>query len=331
MTARDNRESFSGGLSFLLAPLGWLVGRLAPSIDADPTLFRYLFGLSKTRMHLIATALAHSSRDVTQEEAVTLLQGSYRTVMDQTLHKRPVGIKRALAHLPPEVLQPQTYIKLVSLLSDRRTATFLHHQMTISEKAIVGMDSLPLALRRPHLLKMFGGIEGMDKFMVGLECLAARAGIPCQELVNQIGVLNQTAQVVAKIVELVEDLPVREGLPPAQVGAYRRLDHARDIHALANRWHNCVATFISSVDDGTCAIYQTEPPDPPAACIVQRVGRLGWFLQQARGPNNKLLSPQHLSATASVFADCDIRQITTINAIRHVIHSRECDPLPDYD
>src|SRR5450830_836688 len=54
-------------------------------------------------------------------------------------------------------------------------------------------------------------------------------------------------------------------------------------------------------NDATCAIYRTDLPDQPAACFVYRQWRLGWFLQQAKGPRNIDLEPQQLAQTYSVF------------------------------
>ena len=243
-----------------------------------------LLKLDQARMHLIALALAHLNSEVCPDLALVLLRGPYREILDLSLGHRPPGLARALACLPPKVLTAESYRKLTALLTDRTTARFLHHCQSIDEAMIAGLHRLPADLRRPAILAMFGRVEGMDRFVDGLRCLAARAGLPFEVLASQIGSLDKTEQVVAKIKRLTESLPLLDTLPPARVGPYRRLDQIAEIRTLAKNWQNCLADYMFNINDATCAIYRTDLPDQPAACFVYRQWRLGWFLQQAKGP-----------------------------------------------
>jgi hypothetical protein len=200
---------------------------------------------------------------------------------------------------------------------------------------IGGLATLPPDLRTPPILSMFGKVDGMDRFVDGLACLAARAGLTFESLTAEIGDLTQTEQVVARIKGLTENLPFHVALPPPQVGPYRRLDNVAEIRALATAWHNCLAGMVWNVTDGTSAIYITDPPHAPAAAFVYRQWQLGWFLEQAKGPRNIELPPQQLAQTYSVFADAGILRTSTIEAIKSMILSAEWSRLhrqiPDDD
>jgi hypothetical protein len=308
---------------FLLAPLGWAMNRLGEAIDSEPSLLGPLLQLDKRRMHLIAFALAHMDQDVSSDLAFLLLREPHRKVLDLSLGACPTGLNRALGHLPPHVLDAENYRNLADLLNDRATAKFLHHRSSIDEAMIAGLARLPLNLRRPAILAMFDKVEGMGRVVDGLRCLAARARLPFDVLATEIGSLAQTEQVVAKISQLAESLPLLDTWPPPKVGPYRRIDNIAEIRSLAKEWQNCLASCVSNITDGTSAVYRTEPPDHPAVCFVRRQRRLGWFLEQVKGPKNIDLQPQQLAQAYSVFADAGIFQTLMIEAIKNMILTNE--------
>lgn len=321
MTAASEQNCFPRRLTpgILLAPLDWVIERLSNAIETEPTLLEPLFDLGTERMHLIALALAHLNDEVSSDLALVLLRGPHKEVLDLSLGYRPTGLVRAFAHLPTKVLAADKYRKLAALLTDRTTARFLHHCQSIDEAMIAGLHSLPTDLRRPPILAMFGRVEGMDQFVEGLRCLATRAGLPFETLISQIGALDQTEQVIAKIKQLTESLPLLDTLPPVRVGSYRRLDEIAEVRTLAKDWQNCLANYMLNINDATCAIYRTDPPDQPAVCFVYRQWRLGWFLQQAKGPKNIDLEPMQIAQTYKVFADAGILQSSIIESIKIMI------------
>jgi hypothetical protein len=110
---------------FLLTPFGWAALPLALVVSAYPSLLVDLFGVTRERMHLIALALAHVEPPSSFETASLLIRGSTREVLQRVLGRWPMGIKRALKHLPPQVLQRQNYHRLVDLLDDADSAKVL--------------------------------------------------------------------------------------------------------------------------------------------------------------------------------------------------------------
>jgi hypothetical protein len=88
----------------LLAPFGWAAEPVAAMMRADRSLFADLFAIDRSRMHLIALAVAHLSLPVPPEIGPLLVRASARQVLDQVLGQPPVGLRRALRNLPDTVL-----------------------------------------------------------------------------------------------------------------------------------------------------------------------------------------------------------------------------------
>src|SRR6202048_3474782 len=121
---------------FLLTPFGWAALPLALVVSAYPSLLADLFGVTRERMHLIALALAQFEPPSSFEFASLLIRGSTRAVLQAVLGRWPMGVKRALKHLHPQVLQRQNYHRLVDLLNDPGSAKVLHHAAKIDDLAV---------------------------------------------------------------------------------------------------------------------------------------------------------------------------------------------------
>ena len=63
----------------------------------------------------------------------------------------------------------------------------------------------------------------------------------------------------------------------------------------------------------------------PAACLVQKYGRLGWFLEQVKGPQNVDIEPEQLSKIRSAFSDVGIPDYLVIAAINCMISAADMD------
>lgn len=109
-----------------------------------------------------------------------------------------------------------------------------------------------------------------------------------------------------KLNHLIENLPLPITLPPARVGKASRLDQAVAIRSLAKNWHNCLARYVEGIDAGTCAVYFWKDSSAPAVCLVRRHGRLGWFLDQVKGPQNVDIEPKHHAEIQSAFSEVGI-------------------------
>ena len=205
---------------FLLEPLGWVQDRLTKAIEDEPAVIDLVFGLDHPRMQLMALALAHMPGEVTPNLATILLQDPRTSILNLSVGHCPIGIGRALRHLPPKVLPNKIYRNLVDLLDDPITGKFLHHTVSITDLIITGLHNLPPTLRRPAIMALFNRIDGMISFTDGLRFLASRSGLPFDALTNQIGALDQLDQVVATIRQLVDRLPLPDTLPPVEIGGF---------------------------------------------------------------------------------------------------------------
>jgi len=81
-------------------------------------------------------------------------------------------------------------------------------------------------------------------------------------------------------------------MPPATVGLARRLDRVDELASLARAWRNCLGDYRSAIDAGSCAVYLWQDVERPAACLVWGHGRLGWFLDEVKGPRNAAIEPE---------------------------------------
>lgn len=176
-----------------------------------------------------------------------------------------------------------------------------------------------------HALRfeLFGQIEGMDGFVSGLRFLSARAGIPFDDLIGHLGSFDQPDQVVAKITDLAESLPLTHRLPDPLIGPFARLDNIAEIRSLAKEWRNCLVDHLYEVNQGTNLIYLSTEDELPATALVVRVDRLGWALAQIKGPRNIHLDRREAIRHGEKFADAGIPQLADFAAIKYLLWRRQ--------
>ncbi len=289
---------------YLMAPFGWAAKPLAAILEADPSLYRSLFTLSRQRMHLIALALAHWPGEIDASFARLVIGGAALAVLDAVLGRRPAGLKRALGHLPVGALPRASYQHLIELLEEPATAKLLYHRDSLEAEYLGMLHSIPAPLRRIAARAIDNVHIRPEGLGDGLRILAARGAAPSFDaLVTDLAAIRQPAQFIARVAKLVQQLPLPEALPPRVVGGARRLDDIGEIRRLAKCWKNCLADgYLNAVNDGRAAIYLWPDALAPAACVVNRHGRLGWALQDAKGPENADLPPARLQEIWRTFA-----------------------------
>jgi hypothetical protein len=221
-----------------------------------------------------------------------------------------------------KVLALKSYRALITILNDKAIATHLHHRQAITEPLITALATLPSALRRPAIFKLFDDVDGMDRFVVGLKFLADRAGVAFDTLLEDLGTLDQTEQVRAKIADLADRLPLPDRLPAQQIGAFNRIDDPAQIRALAKSWHNCLGEYVNEVNEGSSLIYRSTDDEQPTAVLLARVNRLGWALVDIKGPRNVDIDPKSASRHHETFARAGIPRLANIAAIRSLLWQR---------
>ena len=322
-----------GSACFLLEPLGWVADRVGPLVEHDPRRLRQLITIDKRWMHLIGLTLAHMREHVTRDVGAFLLENRQQEILATLFGHQPPGLDRALDRLPDRVLTANRYRQLVDLLNDRPIAKFFHHATAIDDAMIIGLHKLPVGLRRPAIIKMVGQTPGLTMFVEGLQFLATHARVPFESLVTDIAAQTQLGQIAAKIRSVIDELPLPDRLPPAQIETFRRIDRPPALRALAKAWQNCLADCVYSVNEGTYAVYFSDQMN--AACLVCRYGRLGWFLSECKGPKNTDLDRAGLNQVQATFTKVGILPTATCEAIRAILLRRamdrtEPDAQPDY-
>ena len=80
-------------------------------------------------------------------------------------------------------------------------------------------------------------------------------------------------------------------------------------------------TFQHRLDHGRCAVYRCPGPEEPALALIERHGRLGWFLGQIKGPDNRDLPADAQTAIEDRFADADSDPARLVAPIEALINS----------
>jgi hypothetical protein len=315
---------------FLLAPFGWAAEPVAAMMRADRSLFADLFAIDRSRMHLIALAVAHLNLPVPPKISPLLMRASTRQVLNQVLGQPPVGLRRALRNLPDAVLSRENYRRLVDLLVDPQAAKVLHHADQIDDTAIRVLTDLPQKLRRPLAFAVADWPRKLHGLIDSLQFLVSRGvGSNVDELVAELATVTAGPQLAGMVEFWVGRLPLPETMPPATVGNARRLDRVGTVCSLGGRWRNCLASYGSSIDAGSCAVYLWEDADRPAACLLNRHGRLGWFLDEVKGPRNVEIEPDQLEVITAAFADVGVPSSQVVRAIETIY--ADSDPLRTMD
>jgi hypothetical protein len=287
-------------------------------LQDNPALAGDIIHISRSRMHLIALALAHQSGSITREMCLVLLRGSAGDILDWVLGYRPVGMKRAFQHLPGRALQAESYRQLVQLLHDAEAAKLIHHASKIDDDVIKTIDEIPPGLRS-LVFSMQAWFSGIDEIADGLRYLVRCGAAPTFEaLVAELAKVRQPEQLVAKLKLIVESLPLPDVLPPSHIAHAKRLDCPADIRALAKRWRNCLADYQWRVDNGDCCLYWWDDSTIQAACLVERHGRFGWFLEDVKGPRNSEIEPGQFEAIRQSYAAAGVPLCSTIKLIEDI-------------
>lgn len=304
---------------FLLEPFKWAIPKLIAMLRDQPEYLADLIHVSRTRMHLIGTALAHVEGTPSSELARVLFRGSAEMILDTTVGHQPSGLKRAVSVMPSFLMEAESYRGLVKLLAEPDAARLIFHTFEIRDSTIRAMKDVPEALRRV-VFSMHENIGDMSSFSRGLRCIAMRSGkLSFDQVVAELARARQPNQLLAKLKSIVESLPLPDALPPARVEHAERIDSGRQLRVLAKKWGNCLESYIWNVEHGQCAIYLWRDAGSQAACSVTRSGRLGWFLDEVKGPENTDLEPQDHDKILSAFEAVQIPSEAVISPIAQIV------------
>jgi hypothetical protein len=314
----------------LLQPFRWAAAPLAAMAASDPSLVLDLLGINRPRMHLIGLALAHLNPPVQPDIGPLLVRSSMRQVLDRVLGQAPVGIRRVLRHLPAQVLRRGNYRRLVSLLADPGAAKVLHHADEIDDMAIWVLGDLPQPLRRPLAFAVADWPPTLNGLTDSLQFFVSR-GVTANldELVARLATVTTWPQLAAVIEFWVSTLPLPETMPPVSVSKARRLDQVEKVCSVGRAWRNCLGIYAAAIDDGRCAVYLWEDGERPAACLVRRHGRLGWFLDEVNGPHNSEIGPEQVAAIRRAFAEVGVPWSQVVSAIERITTCNDSGDLTE--
>jgi hypothetical protein len=309
--------------AFLFEPFGWAAHALTAIVIARPNLLPDLLSIDCERMHLITLALAHLKSEVTPDIGEVLIKGSAQAVVEFIPTSYPSRVERVLRrYFPSSVLEPETYRRLVLLLNEENASNFLQNADYVSDTLVSTLHGLPPLLRNFCIINALEPIELEFGFSEGLRLLVSRGAAPNFEaLISEIGSITEDRRLRSRVAELIEALPLPTEFPPTQIQNARRIDLPAEIRSLAETRNDRLLEYLERINDGTCAVYLWEDGDFWATCAVERHGRLGWFLDQLRGPQNAGINSQQLTQIRSAFNETGFPPIATVVAIRAMCQS----------
>jgi hypothetical protein len=161
--------------------------------------------------------------------------------------------------------------------------------------------------------KLHGLIDSLQFFV------SRGGGSNVDELIAELATVTAWPQLAGMVEFWVGRLPLPETMPPATVGNARRLDRVDTVCSLGRAWRNCLASYGSAIDGGSCAVYLWEDAERPAACLINRHGRLGWLLDEVKGPRNSEVEPKQLALIGTAFADVGVPSSQVVRAIENII------------
>jgi hypothetical protein len=307
----------------IMNPFGWAAPLLIAQAGSSPELANALLRLNRSQMHLVALAFA-ISEDSRPTFISSLLNLPTGEALSRILGAALPGVKRILTKLPPTILSKDSYKQLISLIGDPMSAMALRHSAKgdLSDLTIRALYELPVALR-PMLVRLVPSVRRLDHLPDGLLHLVSRGAAPTfDDLVADLASQKQPGQFAARLRGLVEGLPLPQMLPPAHVGAARRIDKPLDLRALAKGFNNCLATLTDEVSAGSCAIYLWDNANIPYLSRLIRHGRFGWVHESSLGPHNTDLPTDHLARTVAAFADVGIPEFSATRAVERLMRAR---------
>jgi len=307
---------------FLFEPFGWAADTLTAIVMARPSLLPDLISIDSKRMHLIALALAHLNNEVTPDIGEVLIGGSAQAVLEFIPTSYPSRAERVLSrYFPSSILEPETYRQLILLLNEENASTFLQNTDYVSDTVVSTLQGLPPILRNSCIMNALDPIQLEFGFSEGLRLLVSRGAPNFDVLIFEIGSITEERRLRSRIAELVETLPLPTEFPPPQIQNASRIDLPTEIRSLAETRNDRLIEHLKRINDGTCAIYVWEDGDFWATCAVARHGRLGWFLDQVRGPQNAWIDPPQLTRIRSAFSQAGFPPSETVITIRAMSQS----------
>ena len=138
-------------------------------------------------------------------------------------------------------------------------------------------------------------------------------------MVSELGALDQTDQVIAGIADssiaCLCPFPCHRLLLVSSA----ELTTLAKFKKLAKTWDNCLADYLHTVNDGTGAVYQSDADGLPAVAFVLRYGRLGWLLNQIKGPKNIDIEASRQSSSQNAFLEAGIPTFIDMAAIKDLV------------
>lgn len=310
-----DRESILG--EAVLAPqsvIGLLAGSFAAPVSqiwagerikdylTAPDARRHLWHAWLSSERITFTPQNRMSADLAYDR-LTFLKG--RDLAIEAYGHQPPGLSKVLSRLGAEARTPEFYRALVRALSyGGAGAKFLQHAPKLADDVVFGLAALPAGLATKGVVELLKrswvAPEALGFFTWTLSRLEALFGPGVSHSVLQ------APKPLDAMWEVVLNLPFPKA-PWSGTDQMVPISSLTQFRRIAAEFDNCLATSdrqrqaIVRVINGEQYFYEWKG-EHPALLECRRVGDVGWYLQQVRGPNNRDVSQSTRDAISGTLA-----------------------------
>jgi hypothetical protein len=218
-----------------------------------------------------------------------------RDLIDEAYACYPLGVMKALGRLGAAARSPRVYRALIqALCAEGAGAKLLWHSSHLSDEIILGVSLLPSGLKAQAVLDLFKegklGIEAVGFFTWTLARIDALKGSHvAQEILAAAKPLEALWEALADFPFPAPPWPGKDLLRPVTSRA--------DLERIGSEFENCLSTSpqsrgaVQGVINGVTYFYEWRGQEH-AVLEFCRVGSVGWFLREVRGPKNQFVSDQ---------------------------------------
>lgn len=222
---------------------------------------------------------------------LTFLKGRDLTI--EAYGHQPPGLAKALSRLGAEARTPEFYRALVRALSTNGAgAKFLQHTPDLSDDLVLALSALPARLITKGFVKLLTrsqvAPEALGFFTWTLSRLETLLGPDVSHTVLKAP--NPLEALWAAVLNLPFPKPPwsgTDGLTPITSKA--------ELQDIAQKFENCLFdtfqhryTVMEILNDKS--YFFIKSGEEPVLLEFHRFGEIGWYLQQARGPKNRIIS-----------------------------------------
>lgn len=288
----------------------------------DPFPHHNILDKPRTHLHLLATVF--SKAHCIESAAKVFACRKFRDACTAAIGHRVAGLEGALKKAPASLLNIEDYTRLHQLISDDGAMKVLRHAKGLTAELIETLFILPPEYRTAGVVKHIR--HPAEAQIVKLACDSGsptdceERRIHLAERLSKICVAEKFWNVICG--ELVSQMGSIPAPPPINHPNFYPVTQLVEVLQLADKFRNCLRSYVSEVQGGSLSLYQFVRGDELAVIgISPRFGCNG-CVKEIKGPQNERLSPKLLEEITEILQQNDFVMWTPRRC-------REIDDIPE--